>query len=106
MKNRDASTPAKAQFKLVITEWVDKSHDQGEEKTPKNFEEVMRIKPKVPGLKESSFIQGSKAVMEAFKVASLQPFVPKSKEVYAARFRTGPDSDDSFMSSLSFEVTE
>jgi len=73
---------------------------------PKNFAEVMRVKPKVPGLKESSFIQGSKSVMEAFQVASLHPFVPKSQKVYQAQFRTGPNSDDSFMPSLDFEVHE
>jgi len=73
---------------------------------PRSFEEVMRVKPKVPGLKESSFIQGNKSVMEAFKVAELQPFVPKSQKVYQAMFKTGANTDDSFMTSLKFEVTE
>lgn len=45
-------------------------------------------------------------MMEAFKVASLQPFVPKSQKVYQAMFKTGEDTDDSFMASLQFEVTE
>ena len=44
--------------------------------------------------------------MEAFKVASLQPFVPKSKEVYQAKFRTGENTDDSFMKGLDFDVDE
>jgi hypothetical protein len=44
--------------------------------------------------------------MEAFKVASLQPFVPKSQKVYQAMFKTGEHTDDSFMASLQFEVVE
>ena len=44
--------------------------------------------------------------MEAFKVASLQPYVPKSQKVYQAMFKTGKDTDDSFMASLDFEVDE
>lgn len=66
----------------------------------------MRVKPRVPGLKESSFIQGSKAVMEAFKVASLNPFIPKSQKVYQATFAKGPGSDDTFVPSLDFEVKD
>lgn len=81
--NKDASNRARASLKLVITEphsgWAGGSEA---EILPRSFEEVMRVKPKVPGLKESSFIQGNKSVMEAFKVAELQPFVPKSQKVY------------------------
>ena len=74
---------ARASLKMVITERQAGPKAAGDvEILPKSFSEVLRVKPKVPGLKESSFIQGSKAVMEAFKVASLQPFVPKSEKVY------------------------
>lgn len=83
LKNRDTSQIATATLKLTITE-TSESGKTGwfgghpNEIVPKNFDEVMRVKPKVPGLKESSFIQGSRAVMEAFKVSSLAPFLPKS----------------------------
>lgn len=90
---------------MVISEHFE-NLNSGYEKVPKNFEEIMRVKPKVPGLKESAFIQGSKAVMEAFKVSSLQPFVPKSEEVYEAKFRTGENTDDSFMKGIDFDVDE
>lgn len=55
--NKDASKKAKASLKLVVTEHFESSKDRYEtEIVPKNFDEVMRVKPKVPGLKESSFI--------------------------------------------------
>jgi hypothetical protein len=60
------------------------------------------VKPKVPGLKEGAFIQGSKKVMETFKVTALTPFIPKSTDVYSAIFRTGKGTDDRFMRSLPF----
>ena len=44
--------------------------------------------------------------MNAFKVAALQPFVPKSQKVYQAVFRTGAGTDDSFMPSLPFTISE
>jgi hypothetical protein len=44
--------------------------------------------------------------MEAFKVSSLQPFVPKSDQVYQAKFKTGENTDDHFMKGLDFDVTE
>jgi hypothetical protein len=68
----------------VITEKFDTGSIKYKATVPQSFDEVMRAKPKVPGLKESSFIQGSKSVMEAFKVTSLTPFVPKSSKVYQA----------------------
>ena len=55
LKNRDSSTSAKAQLKLVISEHFDNSNS-GSDNVPRSFEEVMRVKPKVPGLKESAFI--------------------------------------------------
>lgn len=107
LHNKDASNKARASLKLVVTERFESSQYTSEaEIIPKGFDEVMRVKPKVPGLKESSFIQGNKSVMEAFKVAALQPFVPKSQKVYQAMFRTGENTDDSFMASLHFEVAE
>lgn len=68
---------------------------------PKNFEEISRTKPKVPGLKEGSFIMGSRKVMETFKVTSLTPFVPASSKVYGATFE-----DTVFMPAMSFVVKE
>jgi len=107
LANRDSAMSARASLKMVITERKASSRAAGDaEILPKSFSEVLRVKPKVPGLKESSFIQGSKAVMQAFKVASLQPFVPKSEKVYQAVFRTGAGTDDSFMPSLDFSVDE
>lgn len=44
--------------------------------------------------------------MEAFQVASLIPFVPKTQQVFSAKFKTGADSDDTFMHALSFEIHE
>lgn len=107
LTNKDPANAAKAALKVVITEQFENPTPASTgEIIPENFSEVMRVKPKVPGLKESSFIQGSKSVMEAFHVASLLPFVPKSQKVYQARFHTGPNTDDSFMPSLDFEVHE
>lgn len=81
--NRDAAMTARASLKLVVTERYEGSKTSNDAQIlPKSFGEVMRVKPKVPGLKESAFIQGSNAVMQAFKVAALQPFVPKSQKVY------------------------
>lgn len=45
---------------------------------PGSFDEILRTKAKVMGAKESGFIQGSQAIMEMFRVAQLEPFVPKS----------------------------
>ena len=57
LANRDASTRAKASLKLVVTEHFESTRGRSEvEIVPKSFSEVMRVKPKVPGLKESSFI--------------------------------------------------
>jgi len=64
----------------------------------------MRVKPLIDGLKQSSFIKGSKAVCDIFKFNTLVPFIPKSDKVYGVKFRTGPDSDDSFMPFLEFSV--
>ena len=105
--NRDAAMTARASLKLVVTERYEGSKTGNDAQIlPKSFGEVMRVKPKVPGLKESAFIQGSNAVMQAFKVAALQPFVPKSQKVYQGVFRTGAGTDDSFMPSLPFTVSE
>ena len=73
---------------------------------PQAFSEIVRTKPKIPGLKESSFIQGSRAIMDTFKVTSLQPFQPRSQTVYSSPYKTGPSSDDSFMHGLAFDVHE
>lgn len=92
--------------KLVITEKFDTSSHRYTATLPKNFDEIKRVKPKVPGVKESSFIQGSKSVMETFKVTSLTPFIPKSAKVYQASFGTGEGSEDHFMPGLDFSVEE
>ena len=73
---------------------------------PKSFDEITRTRPKVPGLKEGAFIQGSKKVMDTFKVTSLTPFIPKTMEVFQAVFRTGKGTEDKFMRSIPFEVKE
>jgi hypothetical protein len=109
LRNRDDSLSSEdISFKVIFTEkaWESVHRGSGGNILPRDFDEVTRIKPKVPGLKESSFIQGTKYVMEAFSVASLTPFVPKSMKAYQAEFRTGPNADDSFMPGLSFEVHE
>lgn len=106
LKNRDPSRTASVSTKLVITEKFDTSSHRYSATLPKNFDEIMRAKPKVPGVKESSFIQGSKSVMEAFKVTSLTPFVPKSSKVYQAQFGTGEGSDDHFMPGLDFSIDQ
>jgi len=57
LMNKDASMGAVASLKLVVTEHFQSSKDTSEaEIVPRSFDEVMRVKPKVPGLKESSFI--------------------------------------------------
>lgn len=65
-----------AGLKIIITEESAIGKDDGGRghHLPTNFEEISRVKPKIPGLKEASFIQGSRRVMETFKVASLTPF--------------------------------
>lgn len=106
--NRDPAEQVRAQLKVVLTERSQASgrRSDGDERLPASFAEVSRTKPKVPGLKEGAFIQGSRKVMETFKVTSLTPFVPASSKVYSARFKTGQGTDDTFMPSLSFEVRE
>lgn len=106
LKNRDASIQVKATLKLLIAERAAVPEGPGSDVHPQDFEEVKRVKPKVPGLKESAFIQGSKVVMQTFKVTTLQPFIPKSNTVYHSAFSTGPGTDNSFMKGLEFEVTE
>ena len=44
--------------------------------------------------------------MRTFKVADLSPFVPKSKEVYKAKFETGDSTDNTFMKGIEFKVHE
>jgi hypothetical protein len=69
--------------KLVISEEPEEDdHKDWVTRLPESIDEVMRIKPKIPGLKESSFVQGSRAVMNAFKYGDQNPFVPKSSVVY------------------------
>lgn len=45
-------------------------------------------------------------MMRTFKVADLAPFVPKSKEVYKAKFETGDSTDNTFMKGIEFKVQE
>lgn len=107
LANRDPAGTVRCQLKIVLTE-----HSQGTKRRsgqqvlPANFDEVARTKPKVPGIKEGSFIQGSRKVMDTFKVTSLSPFIPASQKVYQAEFRTGKGTDDKFMPSLAFEVKQ
>lgn len=79
VKNRDTAAVVRAKIKIMVTENTKAMEDVRASNFPQDFDEIKRIKPKVPGLKESSFIQGSNAVMRTFNVASLAPFVPKSK---------------------------
>lgn len=106
LKNRDSATAVKATMKIVLTEDARADDTYDSNIHPQSFDEVQRVKPKVPGLKESSFIQGSNAVMRTFQVASLAPFVPKSNVIYQSLVKTGPDSKNNFMRGLEFEVTE
>jgi hypothetical protein len=107
LSNRDSAEQARCSIKVVVTEKLDAGRSRsGREIVPKSFEEVARVKPKVPGVKEGAFIQGSRSVMETFKVTSLSPFVPKSSKVYQAEFRTGKGTDNTFTRTLDFEVTE
>lgn len=90
LANRDPATSVRATLKLVISERGASGRLPSDRQLlPKNFEEVARFKPKVPGVKEGAFIQGSRKVMETFKVTALSPFVPKSLLAYQAEFRTG-----------------
>jgi hypothetical protein len=86
VKNRDAASLVTAKIKIMITENTKDLDEVRAHNFPESFDEIKRIKPKVPGLKESSFIQGSNAVMRTFNVASLAPFIPKSKTVYQGTF--------------------
>ena len=106
IKNRDAAAVVQAKIKIMITENTKDLDEVRAHNFPENFDEIKRIKPKVPGLKESSFIQGSNAVMRTFNVASLAPFIPKSKTVYQGTFQTGESSDNNFMKGIDFEVSE
>jgi hypothetical protein len=106
LKNRDPSIKVSAAMKIVITEDTTAFEDSERNIHPEDFDEIKRAKPKVPGVKESAFIQGSNAVMRTFQVASLTPFIPKSDTVYRSTFRTGPGSENIFMKGLEFEVNE
>lgn len=106
LKNRDSAIKVRATMKLLITEDTNALESRGSNLHPNDFDEIKRAKPKVPGLKESAFIQGSNAVMRTFNVATLAPFVPKSRTVYRSTFRTGPGSENTFMRGLEFEVNE
>ena len=107
LANRDPAQIVRCQVKIVLTEHTSSGKRSSDRQVlPSSFEEVARIKPKVPGIKEGSFIQGSRKVMDTFKVTALTPFVPASSKVYQAEFRTGKNTDDSFMPSLPFEVSE
>jgi hypothetical protein len=86
LKNRDSAANVKASLKVLITEDTTTEGATDSNIHPESFQEIQRVKPKVPGLKESSFIQGSNAVMRTFQVASLAPFVPKSSVVYQSVF--------------------
>lgn len=44
--------------------------------------------------------------MDTFKVASHNPFVPKSTKVYQAEFAMGPNTDDAFMPAFEFSVSD
>lgn len=105
--NRDPAEMTTSSLKLVITErFASDKETPGAVVLPKSFDEVARVKPKVPGVKEGAFIQGSRMVMDTFKVTSLSPFIPKSSKVYTGVFRTGAGTDDTFMPSLDFEIAE
>jgi len=106
LKNRDSAIRVRATMKLIITEDTNDNESTDSNVHPRDFDEIKRAKPKVPGLKESAFIQGSNAVMRTFNVASLAPFVPKSRSVYRSTFHTGPGSENTFMNGLEFEVNE
>jgi hypothetical protein len=106
LKNRDSAIKVRATMKLLITENTKANEVTDSNVHPQSFDEIQRVKPKVPGLKESAFIQGSNAVMRTFQVASLAPFVPKSSVVYQSAFQTGAGSQNTFMKGLEFEVTE
>lgn len=76
LRNLDKSREVRdASIKIIITEEnLQGSFAQRGQNLPNNIDQVARTKPKIPGLKEASFIQGSRRVMETFKVASLTPF--------------------------------
>ena len=79
IKNRDSSARAKAGLKIVVTEQSSSEYTgHSQPVLPESFSEVVRVKPKIPGLKEAAFLQRSRTVMETFKVSSLQPYIPKS----------------------------
>ena len=58
LKNRDPSDHAETSFKLVITEYDHKrkSSRSGEEILPKSIDEVKRVKPALPGMKQTAFL--------------------------------------------------
>lgn len=58
LKNRDPSDHAETSFKLVITEYDPKrkSSRSGEEILPKSIDEVKRVKPALPGMKQTAFL--------------------------------------------------
>ena len=58
LKNRDPSDHAETSFKLVITEYDPKrkSSRGGDEILPKSIDEVKRVKPALPGMKQTAFL--------------------------------------------------
>jgi len=58
LKNRDPSDHAETSFKLTITEYDPKrkSLRNGDEILPRSIDEVKRVKPALPGMKQTSFL--------------------------------------------------
>ena len=108
LRNTDTSSTVKgATLKIIFTEkqYIG-SASSSRQDLPGSFEEIMRTKPKVMGQKESSFIQGSATVLDMFDYHELEPFKPKSDKIYTAAYQMGPGSNDDFMPTLDFEVTD
>jgi hypothetical protein len=58
LKNRDPSDHAETSFKLVITEYdaKRKSSRSGDEVLPRSIDEIKRVKPALPGMKQTAFL--------------------------------------------------
>ena len=55
--NRDSSVKARMGIKISVTEKAESDFEGHEhEVLPASFSEVVRVKPKIPGMKEASFI--------------------------------------------------
>jgi hypothetical protein len=72
---------------------------------PSSIDEIMRLKFKTEGMKESNMIIGTKFMLNWIDQERLHPFVRKSDKVYQTSLKSKNDNED-FSYKLKFDVQE